>query len=129
MFKLYPRLAATSAAHAHVARQLLRSVTAIGALLEEGAVANSRRDMAAKYAIALRESRESNYWSRIIATDDRWASELAPITKETGEFIAMLTVSVRKLRAPVESGKRQRPKGVVDYDDFKRKGHEAGPEV
>jgi len=106
VFKLYPRLAATSPAHAHVARQLLRSVTAIGALLEEGIVANSRRDMAAKYAIALRESRESNYWSRIIATDEKWAAELAPIIKETGEFTAMLTVSVRKLRAPIESGQR-----------------------
>ena len=85
--------------------------TAIGALLEEGIVANSRRDMAAKYAIALRESRESNYWSRIIATDDKWAAELAPIIKETGEFTAMLTVSVRKLRAPVESGQRAEGKG------------------
>ena len=90
VFKLYPRLAATSPAHAHVARQLLRSVTAIG---------------------ALRESRESNYWSRIIATDDKWAAELAPIIKETGEFTAMLTVSVRKLRAPIESGQRAEGKG------------------
>jgi four helix bundle protein len=111
VFKLYPRLAAASPAHAHVARQLLRSVTAIGALLEEGVVANSRRDMAAKYAIALRESRESNYWSRVVATDDRWAGELGPITRETGEFIAMLTVSVRKLRAPIEAGQRAEGKG------------------
>jgi four helix bundle protein len=106
VFKLYPRLAATSPAHAHVARQLLRSITAIGALLEEGIVANSRRDMAAKHVIALRESRESNYWSRIISTDDAWAGEMALITRETGEFIAMLTVSVRKLRAPVETAPR-----------------------
>jgi four helix bundle protein len=111
VFKLYRRLAATSPAHAYLARQMLRSATAIGALLEEGMVANSRRDMAAKYAIALRESRESNYWSRVIATDARWAGELAPITKETSEFIAMLTVSVRKLRAPNESGQRAEGKG------------------
>ena len=73
VFKLYPRLAAASPAHAHVAHQLLRAVTAIGALLEEGMVANSRRDMALKYAIALRESRESNYWSRLVATDGKWS--------------------------------------------------------
>jgi four helix bundle protein len=102
VFKLYPRLAAVSPAHAHLAHQLLRSVTAIGALLEEGLVANSRRDMAAKYAIALRESRESNYWSRLGATDPRWAAELGPIAQETSEFVAMLTVSVRKLRNPVQ---------------------------
>src|SRR5262245_19330943 len=102
VFKLYPRLAAASAAHAHLANQLFRSVTSIGALLEEGVVANSRRDMASKYAIALRESRESNFWSRIGATDPKWTDELAPIIQETKEFVTMLTVSVRKLRAPIE---------------------------
>ena len=95
---LYAALARTSAAHAHIARQLFSSTTAIGALLEEGQVANSRRDMASKYAIALREAREANYWARLAATDPRWAEAMAPIIKETGEFIAMLTVSVRKLR-------------------------------
>ena len=98
VFRLYPRLAAVSPAHAHLARQLLRSTTAIGALLEEGAVANSRRDMAAKYAIALHESRESNYWSRLGATDPQWSAELTPVIDETREFVAMLTVSVKKLR-------------------------------
>src|SRR6187431_2699628 len=101
MFKLYPRLAATSAAHAHLAHQLLRSVTAIGALLEEGAVASSRRDMALKYALALREARESNYWSRLGRTDARWTGDLGPIAQETHEFVAMLTVAVRKLRTPI----------------------------
>jgi four helix bundle protein len=101
VFNLYRRLAAAGPAHAHVAHQLLRAATAIGALLEEGAVANSRRDMAAKYAIALRESRESNYWSRLGSTDPKWVSDLAFVTQETSEFIAMLTVSVRKLRQPI----------------------------
>jgi len=59
--------------------------------------------MAAKYAIALRESRESNYWSRLGATDPRWAADLGPIVQETREFAAMLTVSVRKLRSPIEA--------------------------
>ena len=101
VFQLYPRLAATSPAHAHLARQLLRAATGIGALLEEGAVANSRRDMASKYAISLRESREANFWSRLGATDPKWQDELIPIAQETSEFVAMLTVSVRKLRNPI----------------------------
>ena len=104
VFSLYPRLAAASPAHAHLAHQLLRSATAIGAMLEEGAVANSRRDMALKYAVALREAREANYWSRLGAADAQWAAELEPIIQETREFVAMLTVSVRKLRAPIETG-------------------------
>jgi four helix bundle protein len=101
VFKLYPKLAATSAAHSHLAHQLLRSVTAIGALLEEGAVASSRRDMALKYSLALREARESNYWSRLGRTDARWAGDLAPIAQETHEFVAMLTTAVKKLRNPI----------------------------
>jgi four helix bundle protein len=100
VFKLYPRLAATSPAHAHLAHQLLRSVTAIG-LLDEGAVASSRRDMALKYSLALREARESNYWSRLGRTDPRWANDLGAVTQETHEFVAMLTAAVKKLRNPI----------------------------
>ena len=59
--------------------------------------------MAQKYGISLRESRESKYWSRLLATDPAWAGHMAHITEEAGEFIAMLTVSVRKLRLPAES--------------------------
>ena len=45
--------------------QLVRSATAIGANVEEAQVANSRREMAAKYAVALREARETLYWLRL----------------------------------------------------------------
>jgi four helix bundle protein len=100
VFRLYPRLAACGAGHALLARQLLRAVASIGAQLEEGAAPSSRRDMAQKYAIALREAREAKYWARLLATDPRWTEELAPVVLETGEFIAMLTVSVKRLREP-----------------------------
>jgi four helix bundle protein len=100
VFALFPKLAATGAAHAFVAGQLLRAVTSIGANLEEGTAASSRRDMAAKYSIALRESREGKFWSRLVATDPRWATAVQPVIAETSEFVAMLTVSVRKLRQP-----------------------------
>ena len=100
VFKLFPRLVEAGAAHAFVARHLLSAATSIGANLEEGQAASSRRDMAAKYAISLRESREAKFWSRLVATDPRWTAALHPIIEETGEFSAMLTVSVRKLRQP-----------------------------
>ena len=100
VFRLFPKLAAAGPAHAYVARQLLRSVTSIGANLEEGTAASSRRDMAQKYSVSLRESREGQFWSRIIATDPRWSDAVAWIIQETTEFVAMLTVSVKKLRRP-----------------------------
>jgi four helix bundle protein len=99
---MFQELAGVSAAHAYVARQLLRATASVGANLEEG-VASSRRDMASKYSIALRESREAKYWSRLLAVDPRWTARAAPITKETDEFVAMLTVAVKKLRQPVEA--------------------------
>lgn len=46
------------------------------------------------------EAREANYWARLAATDPVWAEQLGPIIDETREFVAMLTVSVRKLRRP-----------------------------
>ena len=102
VFKLFPKLSASGPAHAFVAKQLLRAVSSIGANLEEGQAASSRKDMAAKYSIALRESREGKYWARLLATDAKWKAPLTPIVNETSEFVAMLTVSVRKLRQPAE---------------------------
>jgi four helix bundle protein len=96
----FPRLAAGGAHHAHMALQLMEAATSIGANLEEGVVANSRRDMASKYAIALRESRESRFWLRLFSRIPEWKDELAPYLQESNEFVAMLTVSVRKLRSP-----------------------------
>jgi hypothetical protein len=39
---------------------------------------------------------------RLIATDAKWKATLTPIVNETSEFVAMLTVSVRKLRRPAD---------------------------
>ena len=74
--------------------QLVRAATSIGANVEEAQVANSRRDMAAKYAIALREARESRYWLRVIATDPSLGEDLTPLIAEATEWIAMLTAIV-----------------------------------
>jgi four helix bundle protein len=103
VFRMLPELATTSAAHAYVARQLLSATASVGANLEEGVAASSRRDMASKYSIALRESREAKCWSRLLSVDARWTARAEPITQETDEFIAMLTVAVKKLRQPVQT--------------------------
>jgi four helix bundle protein len=83
-----------------MALQLFRAGSSIGAQLEEGEVANSRRDMGAKHAIALREARESRYWLRMFLAVGAFVTELRPLTIEAGEFVAMLTASVKKLRRP-----------------------------
>jgi four helix bundle protein len=83
----------------HIARQLLAAGTAIAANLEEAKAGQSRRDVAAKFAIALKEARETAYWLRLIsATDLADPHQLAAVTRETSELVAILTVSLRRLR-------------------------------
>lgn len=84
---------------AHAAMQLYRSATGVGASLEEGQVSKTRSDMAAKYAIALREAREARYWLSLLAEEPTLTRHASDLGREAGEFLAMLTVSVRKLRA------------------------------
>jgi len=45
-----------------ISKQLLRSGTAIGALIVEGKQAESKADFVHKYAIALKECNETIYW-------------------------------------------------------------------
>src|SRR4029079_2116495 len=78
VFRLYPKLVKCGPGHAWLARELLKAAGSIGANLEEGIAASRRRDMAAKYGISLRESREGHFWSRLLATDPRWSAELQP---------------------------------------------------
>jgi four helix bundle protein len=82
----------------HAALQLYRAATGVGANLEEGQVSRTRSDMAAKYAIALREAREARYWLNLLAEEPPLKRDAQELAQEAGEFVAMLTVSVRKLR-------------------------------
>lgn len=47
-----------------LSKQLLRSGTAIGALVSEAEQAESKADFIHKMSIALKEANESNYWNR-----------------------------------------------------------------
>ena len=85
---------------AHMSEQLFEAASSIGANLEEGQAAGSRRDMAAKYSISLRESRESRYWLRLVATNPQFSADAEPLILEATAFVKMLTVSVRRLRQP-----------------------------
>ena len=111
VFKLFPQMSRSGPEFSYLAKQLLRAVTSIGANLEEGQAPSSRRDMASKYSIALREARESNFWSRLGATDERWEGRLRSIATETNEFVAMLTVAVKRLRQPAQHAQDLRARG------------------
>src|SRR3990172_9427339 len=77
-------------------RQLLRSGTSVGANIEEAQAGQSRADFVSKYAIALKESRETIYWLRLIqetgsakdAAISKLIQEADEISKIIGSIIA-----------------------------------------
>jgi four helix bundle protein len=50
-----------------LARQLLRAGASIGANLEDVGVAESRKEIDRRMAIALRQARETKYWLRLLS--------------------------------------------------------------
>ena len=51
-----------------ISKQVLRSGTSIGANVSEAEQAQSRADFVSKLNIALKETRETKYWLRLLAT-------------------------------------------------------------
>lgn len=82
-----------------IANQLFDAGASIGANLEESKAAYSRRELAAKFAISLKDSRESKYWLRVADAKSLGSTELRKwLLQEADEFVAMLTVSVKHLQ-------------------------------
>jgi four helix bundle protein len=91
-----------------IGRQVLRSGTSVGASLTEGKAAQSRRDLRSKFSIALKEARETQFWLRLIAaTFPHLEATVADALDESSQLVAILTVSVMKLREERE-GKEAR---------------------
>jgi four helix bundle protein len=49
-----------------ISKQLVRCGTSIGANVEEGLAGESKKDFISKFSIALKESRETHYWLRLL---------------------------------------------------------------
>ena len=95
---LYTKLASTSGVPSHLARQILRAGTSIGANLEEARGAQTRRDVTAKFSIALTEARETAYWLRLLDSTGLAPQELIhPILSEAEQLNAILTTARRRL--------------------------------
>ncbi|MEX0586111.1 MAG: four helix bundle protein [Pirellulales bacterium] len=82
-----------------VANQLVRAGTSIGANVEEAQAGQSRADFASKYGIALKESRETNYWLRLlIASGLTSMNDTQPLVNESHELVSILTAIVKKVK-------------------------------
>jgi four helix bundle protein len=82
--------------------------------LEEARGAQTRRDKAAKFSIALKEGLEAQYWLKLMVATSLAPAELVnPVLAEAGELIAILTVTRRKLSRKGKPDPNPDPSWVV----------------
>ena len=85
-------------------RQLMRSGTAIGALIREAEFGQSKKDFINKMSIALKEANESLYWLDLLndsnLIDNIIYEKLKPINLE---LIAMVVSSIKTAKASLNS--------------------------
>jgi four helix bundle protein len=94
----------------HISYQLVDSGTSIGANLAESSAGQSKADFISKQAIALKESKETRFWLRVIAASEPpIASAARPLMREAEEFVSMLTKSIKTARSRPDRGKPPQP--------------------
>jgi four helix bundle protein len=77
-----------------MSKQLLRSVTSIGANVHEAIEAQSRADFILKLSIALKEARETEYWIRLLMASD-YMENHHTIHNEAQVIIRILTAIIK----------------------------------
>lgn len=84
-------------------KQILRSGTAIGALLSEAEFGQSKLDFIHKLTIALKEANETNYWLCLLYdTDYLVKDEFEILNTNCKEIVAMLVSSIKTLKNNLE---------------------------
>ncbi|MBN8822754.1 MULTISPECIES: four helix bundle protein [unclassified Spirosoma] len=81
---------------APLAKQILRSGTAIGANAEEADVAYTKKEFASKLGISLKEAKETRYWLRLLeATDYIDEAMFSSLNADNNELMRLL-ISILK---------------------------------
>lgn len=79
-----------------VSKQLLRSGTAVGALVREAEQAESKPDFVHKLAIALKEANETEYWLELLqATNYLDTAAFQSIHSDLTELLKLLTSIIK----------------------------------
>lgn len=80
--------------------QVIRSATSIGANLEEASGAHTKAEFINCTNISRRESRETDYWLRVIyeVNNQTIKNRMKELLKESDEIVSILVSSVKKLQ-------------------------------
>ena len=82
-----------------IGRQILRSGTAIGALLRESELAESRKDFIHKLHIAAKEANETSYWLELLFSTGHLPKALfSSIHNDVIAILKMLIASIKSLK-------------------------------
>ena len=83
-----------------LSKQLLRSGTAVGALIREAEFAQSKVDFIHKMSISLKEANETLYWLDLLKdTDYILTKNHLALTNDNKELIAMLVSSIKTTKS------------------------------
>ena len=103
--RLCERMAGGGLGSCHVARQLIRCGTSIGANAEESQEGQSKADYIAKMCVSSKEARETGYWLRLaIAVDSVKRGEVEWELKEADELRFMIRAAIRTARSSRDRG-------------------------
>jgi len=83
----------------HLASQLIRSATSIGANVREATAAQTKRDFISKMSIASKEAREANYWINIIKDSKILEIDYSDHLKTSEEIIKILTAILKTAKS------------------------------
>lgn len=88
-----------------LSKQYCRSGTSIGANIEEGIHAPTKKDFIHKLSISLKEAHESRYWLRLIIDSGYSSSKedmCSVLLSENNELIALLTAIIKSSRVTLD---------------------------
>ncbi len=86
-----------------LSKQIMRSGTAIGALVSEAKYAQSRADFLNKLTIALKEANETRYWINLLYDTDYLSSTMHQrLSTDIEELLSLLVSITKKLKNKTE---------------------------
>jgi four helix bundle protein len=102
-----------------LSKQLLRSGTSIGANVEEGLGAYSKKEFAAKMAIAAKEARGTLYWLRLLrAADLLERGNCDMLMSECRELLAILNSIILTTRRRLQT-EPARSHPTIQHSEFR----------